>query len=197
VTRYRLNDPEHGRRMLSELRRRHPVKTAERADGTVQFFNNGQLAVVLAHWLRNRGREDREITVKLFGYHQPPHLPGKPKPRAKRDRCKLYDLRHAWALRAKATTTWSTAVKAASMGHSEAVHASRYLAEERAEHKLSHLLRRRALDEGQAMAPATGQTVPTPVSGLPPQAHAPAALPPGVTPDLIELARKLRAAGVA
>ena len=127
----------------SEQRRRHPVKKAERADGTVQFFNNGQLAVVLAHWLRNRGREDREITVKLFGYHQPPHLPGKPKPRAKRDRCKLYDLRHAWALRAKATTSWSTAVKAASMGHSEAVHASRNLGEERAEHKLSHLPRAR------------------------------------------------------
>ncbi len=199
VVRYRLNDQEHARRMLAELRRRHPIKTAERSDGTVQFFNNGQLAVVLAHWLRNRGREDREIPVKLFGYHQPPHLPGKPKPRAKRDRCKLYDLRHAWALRAKATTTWSTTVKAASMGHSEAVHASRYLVEERAEHKLSHLLRQRALDEGQGGVKEAGGSVLS--AAQLPQARstkgAPAALPAGVTPELIDLARKLRAAGVA
>lgn len=62
--------------MLAELRRRHPVKTAVREDGTVQFFNNGELSIVLAHWLRNRGREDREIPLKLFGYHQPRQLPG-------------------------------------------------------------------------------------------------------------------------
>ena len=47
-----------------------------------------------------------------------------------RDRCKVYDLRHAWALRARETTTWSTALKAMAMGHSEAVHARRYLLEE-------------------------------------------------------------------
>lgn len=35
------------------------------------------------------------------------------------------------------------------MGHSEAVHASRYLVEERAEHKLAYLLRQRDLDEGR------------------------------------------------
>jgi hypothetical protein len=35
--------------MLAELRRRHPVKTAVRDDGTVQFFNNGELSVYLAH----------------------------------------------------------------------------------------------------------------------------------------------------
>jgi hypothetical protein len=192
VERYRLNDHDHASSMLAELRRRHPVKTAERPDGTVQFFNNGQLAVVLAHWLRNLGREDREIPIKLFAFHQPPHLPGKAKPRARRDRCKLYDLRHAWALRAKATTTWSTAVKASSMGHSEAVHASRYLVEERAEHKLSHLLRRRDLDEGRA-ADESAAAMPSRA----PRVSQPPSLPPGVTPELIDLARKLRAAGVA
>jgi hypothetical protein len=176
--------------MLAELRRRHPVKTAIRDDGTVQFFNNGELSVYLAHWLRNRGREDRELPIKLYGYHQPRQLPGKPKPKAKRDRCKLYDLRHAWALRAKATTTWSTAVKAASMGHSEAVHASRYLIEERAEHKLAHLQRQRDLDEGRNPEQRT--------AGAPaiPAAEAKPALPAGVTPELIELARKLQAAGL-
>ncbi len=184
LSRYRLNDLEHARSMLAELRRRHPIKTVERSDGTVPFFNNSDLAIVLAHWLRNRGREDwgspdREIPVKLFGYHQPRQLPGKPKPKAKRERCKLYDLRHAWALRAKATTTWSTAVQAASMGHSEAVHASRYLVEEQAGHKLAHLLQRRALDEGR---PASGVEV-TPVI------REVTRLPEGVTPELIELAR--------
>jgi hypothetical protein len=188
VSRYRLDEQPHSRRMLEELRRRHPVRTAEQADGTVQFFNNGALAIVLAHWLRNGGREDREIPVKLFGYHQPRQLPGQPRPRSRRERCRLYDLRHAWALRAKATTTWSTAVKASSMGHSEAVHASRYLVEEQAAHKLAHLLRRRDLDEGV-------------VADRPVAAAAPVRevqrLPEGVTPDLIELARKLKLAGVA
>lgn len=186
LSRFQLNDLEHARSMLAELRRRHPIKTTERPDGTVQFFNNGELAIVLAHWLRNKGREDREIPVKLFGYHQPRPLPGKPKPKAKRERCKLYDLRHAWALRAKATTTWSTAVKAASMGHSEAVHASRYLVEEQAEHKLAHLLQRRALDEGRPHAEASPAPVVREVTRL----------PDGVTPELIELARKLRVAGL-
>ena len=186
VSRYRLDDLVHSRRMLDELRRRHPVKTVERSDRTVQFFNNSDLSIVLAHWLRNRGREDREIPLKLFGYHQPRQLPGKPKPRAKRDRCKLYDLRHAWALRAKATTTWSTAVKSASMGHSEAVHANRYLAEEQAEHKLANLLSRRALDEGRSMGGAMSAPVIREVTRL----------PEGVTPELIELARKLRVAGL-
>ncbi len=190
VSRYRLDDPGHARAMLAELRRRHPIKTAMRDDGTVQFFNNGDLSIYLAHWLRNRGREDREIPIKLFGYHQPRHLPGKPKPKAKRDRCKIYDLRHAWALRAKATTTWSTAVKAASMGHSEAVHASRYLAEERAEHKLAHLLRQRDLDEGRSDGSPGGGSPATQPAG------AAAALPAGLTPELIALAMKLKAAGL-
>jgi hypothetical protein len=190
VNRYRLNDAAHSKTMLAELRRRHPVKTAVRDDGSVQFFNNGDLSIYLAHWLRNRGREDREIAIKLYGYHQPRQLPGKPKPKAKRDRCKLYDLRHAWALRAKATTTWSTAVKAASMGHSEVVHASRYLIEERAEHKLAHLLRQRDLDEGRNLEQKA-----TPTAANPAATAAPA-LPAGLTPELIELARKLQAAGL-
>ena len=48
---------------ITVLRDGRHVRTVERADGTVRFFNNGQLAVYLAHWLRNRGREDREIAV--------------------------------------------------------------------------------------------------------------------------------------
>jgi len=39
---------------------------------------------------------------------------------------------------------WRVEGKAASMGHSEVVHASRYLVEDQAEHKLAHLLQLRA-----------------------------------------------------
>jgi hypothetical protein len=76
------------------------------------------------------------------------------------------------------------------MGHSEAVHASRYLIEERAEHKLAHLLRQRDLDEGRN---PEQRTVGAPAI---PAAEAIPALPAGVTPELIELARKLQAAGL-
>ena len=149
LDRYRLNDRKHGRKMLAELRGRYPIKTAERADGTVQFVNNEELGRVLTHWMKNTGRPDRELPVHLFGYHQPRQLPGKPKPREKRERCKLYDLRHAWALRARETTTWSTSLKAQAMGHSEAVHARRYLVEERAEHRRQGLLQLVAQAEGR------------------------------------------------
>lgn len=188
LDRYRLNDLKHARAMLAELRRRHPVRTVELTDGSVQFWNNASLGHLVTHWLRNKGREDRELPVKLYGWHQPRQLPGQPKPRRVRQRAKAYDLRHAWALRAKATTTWSAALKAASMGHSEAVHARRYLAEEQASHKLGNMLRLRALDEGGA-SPAP--------PGRPAKPALDADVPEGVDPELLELARKLRAAGVA
>lgn len=184
VERYRLNDLQHSRAMLAELRRRHPVRTIELPDGSVQFWNNASLGHLVTHWLRNKGREDRELPVKLFGWHQPRQLPGQPKPKRIRQRVKAYDLRHAWALRAKATTTWSTALKAASMGHSEAVHARRYLAEEQAEHKRANMLRLQALDEGGQARPPE------------PEASRPAVIGE-IDPELLELARKLRAAGVA
>lgn len=81
------------------------------------------------------------------------------------------------------------------MGHSEAVHTRRYLVEEQALHRLEGMNRLLALDEGREhvatprrrslrrLAPAQS-TVPTP----------PPALPAGITPELIEMARKLRAA---
>jgi hypothetical protein len=72
------------------------------------------------------------------------------------------------------------------MGHSEAVHASRYLVEEQAEHKLAHLSQRRALDEGR---PASRFEVVPVIREV-------TRLPEGVTPELIELARKLRVAGL-
>ena len=177
LDRYRLNDHNHSRAMLAELRRRKPIKTVERADGTVQFINNEQLGRVLTHWMRNSGRPDRELPVHLYGYHQPRQLPGKPKPKEKRERCKLYDLRHAWALRARETTTWSTSLKAQAMGHSEAVHARRYLVEERAEHRRQGLLQLVAQDEGRTSATASAS--PTAAEGI--------------SPEILALARQLAA----
>ncbi len=197
LERYRLDDLSHSRAMLETLRQRYPIRTSERSDGALQFHNNESLSRVLSHWFRNSAREDRELPVKLYGWHQPRQVPGRPKPKARQERCKVYDLRHAWALRAKETTTWSTTLKALAMGHSEAVHTRRYLVEEQALHRLEGMNRLLALDEGREhvavprrrslkrLAPAQS-AVPTP--------HP--ALPAGITPELIELARKLKAAGL-
>ncbi len=198
LERYRLNDLDHARSMLEQLRRRYPIRTTERPDGVLQFHNNESLSRVLSHWFRNTAREDRELPVKLYGLHQPRQIPGRPKPQAKRDRCKVYDLRHAWALRAKETTTWSTALKAMAMGHSEAVHTRRYLVEEQAMHRLEGMNRLLALDEGRDHLPVPSRRVAHRVTPSTPAAPAPApALPDGVTPELIEMARKLKAAGIA
>ncbi len=62
----------------------------------MQLFNNADLSIPPAHRLCNRDRvEDREISIRLFGYHQPRQLAGKPNSKLKRDRCKLHDLLHA------------------------------------------------------------------------------------------------------
>jgi len=177
IDRYRLNDRTHARAMLAELRRRNPIKTAERSDRSVQFINNEQLGRVLTQWMRNSTRPDRELPVHLYGYHQPRQLPGKPKPKEKRERCKLYDLRHAWALRARETTTWSTSLKAQAMGHSEAVHARRYLVEERAEHRRQGLLQLVAHDEGRTSTSPSASA-----SGT-----------EAISPEILALARQLAA----
>lgn len=197
LERYRLDDLSYSREMLETLRQRYPIRTSESSDGALQFHNNESLSRVLSHWFRNSAREDRELPVKLYGWHQPRQVPGRPKPTARQERCKVYDLRHAWALRAKETTTWSTTLKAMAMGHSEAVHTRRYLVEEQALHRLEGMNRLLALDEGREHVAAPRRrslrrTAPVP-SALP---TPPPALPDGITPELIEMARKLKAAGL-
>jgi len=192
LERYRLNDLQYSRAMLEQLRQRFPICTSERSDGGLQFHNNESLSRVLSHWFRNSAREDRELPVKLYGWHQPRQVPGRPKPKAKRERCKVYDLRHAWALRAKETTTWSTTLKALAMGHSEAVHTRRYLVEEQAMHRLEGMNRLLALDEGREHVAAPRRRPSRQIAPTPP----PPALPDGITPELIAMARKLKAAGL-
>ncbi len=192
LERYRLNDLQYSRAMLEQLRQRFPICTSERSDVGLQFHNNESLSRVLSHWFRNSAREDRELPVKLYGWHQPRQVPGRPKPKAKRERCKVYDLRHAWALRAKETTTWSTTLKALAMGHSEAVHTRRYLVEEQAMHRLEGMNRLLALDEGREHVAAPRRRSSRQIAPTPP----PPVLPDGITPELIAMARKLKAAGL-
>lgn len=175
LERYRLVDVQHSRCMLEALRRRHPIRIAEASDGGVQVWNNADLGRVVVHWLRNTAKPSREIGPKLLGWHQPPHLPGRRAPKAVQGRCRPYDLRHAWAIRARETTTWSTRLKAQAMGHSEAIHARRYLVEQTAQQVERGMVLQKALDEGRP------QERPMVVS----------ALPEGVTPELIALARQL------
>ena len=123
-------------------------------------------------------------------------------------RCKAYDLRHAWAIRARETTTWSTSLKAQAMGHSEAIHARRYLVEQTAEQLERGMALQKALDEGRsgqeergliaAVNPDQAPLAPAP-EATPASAPAPApattlvGLPEGITPELLEIARQLLA----
>lgn len=144
-----LDDLGHNRKMLQELHSRWPVKTAIRhIDGVEVVTNNKALGEYVSHWLNNSAREDLEIPVKLFGYYRPPAIGGKTVAREKKGVCTPYDLRHAWALRALRLTTWSTMLKAASMGHAETTHSTRYLIGVTMDHKLESMTRMLAHDEG-------------------------------------------------
>ena len=198
LERYRLNDVVHSRAMLAELRRRHPIRTAEASDGSVQFWNNAALGRVVVHWLRHATKPAGEIKAKLLGWHHPRSLPGRPQPPLVQGRCKAYDLRHAWAIRARETTTWSTALKAQAMGHSEVIHARRYLVEQTAQQIERGMALQKALDEGQRPAPAIAPAAPLPAAAIPlPELASPAAPAAGlseeVTPELLNLARQLMA----
>jgi hypothetical protein len=198
LERYHLNDVAHSRAMLAELRRRYPIRTAEASDGSVQFWNNAALGRVVVHWLRHATKPAGEIKAKLLGWHQPRSLPGRPQPPPVQGRCKAYDLRHAWAIRARETTTWSTALKAQAMGHSEVIHARRYLVEQTAQQIERGMALQKALDEGQCPAPAVAPAAPLPAAAIPlPEVASPAApaagLPEEVTPELLNLARQLMA----
>jgi integrase len=198
LERYRLNDVVHSRAMLAELRRRYPIRTAEASDGSVQFWNNAALGRVVVHWLRHATKPAGEIKAKLLGWHHPRSLPGRPQPPPVQGRCKAYDLRHAWAIRARETTTWSTALKAQAMGHSEVIHARRYLVEQTAQQIERGMALQKALDEGQRPALPVAPAAPLPAVAIPlPELASPAApaagLPEEVTPELLNLARQLMA----
>lgn len=159
-----LDDLERNREMIEQLRSRWKIKTATRdADGVEVVVNNAQLGVNVCHWLNHKGNADREVPVKLFGYYRPPSIGGKMN-KEKKGLCTPYDLRHAWALRALRLTTWSTALKASSMGHAESTHQGRYLVGLKIEDKIDNVAALLELDEGResvevTKTPATKQTV--------------------------------------
>ena len=149
LERYRLNDLIHSTEMLGQLRTKHPIKTAKAQDGSIQCFNNSDLGCHVVHWLNHSGHRRSEIKQKLIGEHQPRTIPGQQAPAPVQGRSTPYDLRHAWAIRARETTTWSTSLKAQAMGHSEAIHTRTYLAELTAVQKELGMALLKAYDEGR------------------------------------------------
>jgi integrase len=149
LKRYRLDDPAHSKKMLAALRQKHQIKTARARDGSIQCFNNSDLGCYVGHWLNHSGHRSSELTHKLMGEHQPIAIAGQMNPAPIQGRSTPYDLRHAWAIRARETTTWSTTLKAQAMGHSEAIHTSTYLAGLTAFQKEQGMALLKAHDEGQ------------------------------------------------
>jgi integrase len=182
VARYRLNDPAHCRANHAELLRCYPIACHETPDGRIVYHRNEALGEVVCKWLYNTKRPQSEVPAKLTGSTQPRRVPGQPTPKARRGRVLAYSLRHAWAIRARELTPWPASVKAAAMGHSEAMHSRRYLVEESARSRLAALLAQK--ERAEALP---GEPPP------PPQA-APAA--EAIPEALLELARKLQAAGL-
>jgi integrase len=64
------------------------------------------------------------------------------KAQKRKERCVPYDLRHAYAIRARECTTWSYADVAAVMGHSPEVHRRTYLPEISGEQTKAAVVRR-------------------------------------------------------
>jgi len=181
-----LDNVKRNRQLMAQLHSRWPVKTATRKrDGVEVVINNSALGIYVSHWLKNKGREDIELPVKLMGYYRPPSVSGKKTPKEKKGQSSAYDLRHAWALRAGRLTTWSTKLKADSMGHSESTHRNRYLVGVTMEAKEEAMKRQLAHDEGKAQEKTTTAEVKVVEK-----------LPEGVTPELIALARQLADIGV-
>jgi integrase len=76
--------------------------------------------------------------------------PGSQKAQRRKERCVPYDLRHAYAIRARETTSWSYADVAAVMGHSPEVHRRTYLSEITGEQTKAAVVRRLLGDSNAA-----------------------------------------------
>jgi hypothetical protein len=187
LARYHLDDPALCRANHAELLRRWPIPCHELPDGRILYHGNARLGQIVCLWLHNADRPASVVPVPLVGSSQPRRQPGQPTPRVRRGRVLAYSLRHAWAIRARELTPWPVEVKAAAMGHGDAIHASRYLVEETARGKLAALLSRKA----SAEALHVPQDAPPHQKTPPPSSEA-----EPIPEALLELARKLRAAGL-
>ena len=91
-----------------------------------------------------------ELKTKLYAWVETAPAQGKKKAQKRKERCVPYDLRHAYAIRARETTTWNYADVAAVMGHSPEVHRRTYLSEITGEQTKASVARRMLGDQSEA-----------------------------------------------
>ncbi len=150
VERYRLGGT-NGERRLEELRGRYRPKFVNEdgqpydpeRDLVKRCDNNERLGAICCHKLRSSdARAEFELQHKLFAWVETAPAHGKRKAQRRRERCVPYDLRHAYAIRARETTRWNYADVAAVMGHSPEVHRRTYLREISGEQTKAAVVRR-------------------------------------------------------
>ncbi|WP_250544965.1 hypothetical protein [Synechococcus sp. LA31] len=134
-----------------ELRRRHVPKFVNEdgepfdpeRDLVKRCDNNERLGALCCHKLRSSdAKAEFEVKTKLYAWVETAPAQGKKKAQKRKERCVPYDLRHAYAIRARETTTWNYADVAAVMGHSPEVHRRTYLSEISGEQTKASVVRR-------------------------------------------------------
>jgi integrase len=137
VERYQLGGA-NGEQRLSELRARYKPRFVNEEgmpfnperDQVKRCDNNERLGALCCHKLRSSdAKAEFELRHKLYAWVELAATDGKTKAQKRKERCVPYDLRHAYAIRARETTSWSYADVAAVMGHSPEVHRRTYLSE--------------------------------------------------------------------
>ncbi len=150
VERYRLGGT-NGERRLEELRGRYRPKFVNEdgqpydpeRDLVMRCDNNERLGAICCHKLRSSdARAEFELQNKLYAWVETAPAQGKRKAQRRRERCVPYDLRHAYAIRVRETTSWNYADVAAVMGHSPEVHRRTYLREISGEQTKAAVVRR-------------------------------------------------------
>ena len=158
VERYRLGGA-NGEQRLEELRRRYVPKFVNEdgqpfdpeRDLVKRCDNNERLGAVCCHKLRSSdAKAEFELKNKLYAWVETAPAQGKKKAQKRKERCVPYDLRHAYAIRARETTTWNYADVAAVMGHSPEVHRRTYLSEITGEQTKASVARRMLGDQSEA-----------------------------------------------
>jgi integrase len=150
VERYQLGGA-NGEQRLAELRARHKPKFVNEdgqpfdpeRDQVKRCDNNERLGAVCCHKLRSSdAKAEFELRTKLYAWVEVAAAEGRKKAQKRKERCVPYDLRHAYAIRARETTSWSYADVAAVMGHSPEVHRRTYLSEISGEQTKAAVVRR-------------------------------------------------------
>jgi integrase len=150
VERYQLGGA-NGSQQLAELRRRHRPRFVNEdglpfdgeRDQVKRCDNNERLGAICCHKLRScDARAEFELRHKLYAWVEIAPAEGRRRAQRRRERCVPYDLRHAYAIRARETTSWSYADVAAVMGHSPEVHRRTYLSEISGEQTKAAVVRR-------------------------------------------------------